>query len=88
MSEKYLDVMEEELSDIRSMSSSLDSLSRAFYETGNSTIGDTLSFISEGLIDSSNNINLTISEEINNRLNESKKNVGVLLSEILNMDKK
>ena len=67
----YLDTMFDETKNINDNAYVLQSLSRAFYATGNTHVGDELSFIAGSLLKSSKNINNAVGQESTDRLNQS-----------------
>lgn len=61
----YLDTIEEETNNIVNIAFELDTLSRAFYVTGNIAMGDSLGFAYKDLMASQKKINNAVAVEIN-----------------------
>lgn len=64
---EYLDTIEEETRNIMDIAYKMDALSRAFYATGNMTMGEILSFAHKQLMKAQKNINSAVAVEINSR---------------------
>ena len=64
MSKEYLDVMHGEQRNIEDMAEYLLDLSKAFYMTGNTIIGNNLESMSQELYKSSNRISKAVGKEI------------------------
>ena len=68
MSNKYLDNVYGETEEIYNLARTLGDCAAAFYRTGNESMGDTLSAISERLLDAQKNINRAVAEEFSLRV--------------------
>lgn len=64
---EYLDVMFEKTSDIEGVSRELRQLARAYFLTGNSVMGETLSDMAEVLTKAQEEIDCAVGRELNDR---------------------
>jgi len=83
MKDKYLDSMVDECKEIREISNEIAILARAFHITGNEVVADSLHNLSLDLHDCQEKINNAVSENLNDRLSESRNRVGETLKLVL-----
>lgn len=87
MSDTYLDTIHEETEKVRMAAYKLQTLSEAFYATGNTSVGETLSVMSERLFLASEKINGAVGKEINDKYQTAEQNTMTTVAACLAMTK-